>query len=42
MAYSDHAGLVTLQKLNGIDMGYHHYERTGCIKMFMSEKMYET
>lgn len=44
LTYSDHAGLVMLQKANGIDMGYHHYERSGCTKMslFMSDVMHDT
>lgn len=43
LPYSDHAGLVTLQKLNGLDMGYHHYEHTGCTKMsfFISDVMHD-
>lgn len=43
LAYSDHAGLVTLQKLNGLDMGFHHYERTACTKMsnFISDIMHD-
>lgn len=43
LPYSDHAGLAMLQKNNGLDMGYHHYERTGCTKMsqFMSDIMHE-
>lgn len=43
LPYFDHKGLVTLQKLNGLDMGYHHYEHTGCTKMslFMSDDMHD-
>lgn len=44
MSFSSHSGLVTLQKLNGIDMGFHHYEKTSCTRMtvFISEKMHST
>lgn len=44
LPFSDHAGLVSLQKLNGLDMGYHHYERTSCAKItvFISDTMHET
>lgn len=30
LPFSDHNALVTLQKLNGLEMGYHHYDRTAC------------
>lgn len=33
LPFSDHSSLVTLQKLNGLNMGFHHYERFGCAKM---------
>lgn len=44
LSHSDHAGLVTLQKLNGLDMGNHHYERTSCtrISVFISQVMHKT
>lgn len=33
LPFSDHSSLVTLQKLNGLNMGFHHYERFGCAAM---------
>lgn len=44
MPFSSHSGLVTLQELNDIDMGRHHYERTSCTRIteFISRKMHET
>lgn len=44
MSFSSHGGIVTLQKINGIDMGYHHYERTSCMRMttVMSKTMHDT
>lgn len=44
MPFSSHTGLVTLQELNRIDMGYHHYDRSGCTRMteFISETMHNT
>lgn len=33
LPFSDHKSLVFLQKLNGLDMGHHHYGRTGCTDM---------
>lgn len=44
MPFSAHSGLVTLQELNDIDMGRHHYERTSCTRMteFISKTMHKT
>lgn len=33
LPFSDHQHLITLQKLNGLNMGYHHFERTSCARM---------
>lgn len=33
LPFSDHTALVTLQKLNGLNMGSHNFERSGCTKM---------
>lgn len=33
IALDIHASLVSLQKMNGIDMGIHHYERTSATRM---------
>lgn len=33
LPFSDHQTVVQLQKLNGIDLGVHHYERSGCYAM---------
>lgn len=33
LPFDDHEKLVYLQKLNGVELGYHHYERTGCVSM---------
>lgn len=44
LPFSDHKSLVILQKLNGLNMGYHHYDRTACTTMTLhiSEKMHDT
>lgn len=44
LPFSDHTALVTLQNLNGLDMGIHHFERTSCarITLDISSKMHET
>lgn len=44
MSFSSHGGMVLLQKANGIDMGYHHYERTSCFRMteLISKHMHQT
>lgn len=44
LPFSDHSALVTLQKLNGLNMGFHHYERTGCTAMtvHISDHMHKT
>lgn len=31
--FSSHSSLVALQEINGIDMGYHHYEQTSAIRI---------
>lgn len=33
LPFSDHNALVTLQKINGLEMGHHHYDRTACTSM---------
>lgn len=33
LPFVDHKSVVDLQKLNGLDMGHHHYGRTGCNDM---------
>lgn len=33
LPFSDHKSLVLLQKMNGLHMGRHHYERTSCTLM---------
>lgn len=44
LPFSDHKSLVILQKLNGLNMGYHHYERAGCNDMTLhtSKQMHDT
>lgn len=44
LPFSDHRALVTLQKLNGLNLGYHHYERSSCTRMTndISNHMHET
>lgn len=44
LPFSDHTALVSLQKLNGINMGNHHFERTSCMRMTIdiSSNMHET
>lgn len=44
MPFSSHSGLVSLQELNGINLGYHHYERTSCTRItnFISKTMHNT
>lgn len=44
LPFSDHTALVMLQKLNGLNMGYHHYERTACTAMTIdiSNAMHDT
>lgn len=37
---SDHEKLVRLQKLNGMDLGFHHYERSGCVAMTLELSKY--
>lgn len=41
--FSDHEKVVNPQKINGIDLGYHHYDRKGCtdITNHISEQMHE-
>lgn len=43
LPFSDHEKLVNLQKINGINLGFHHYERSGCtaITNHISEQMHE-
>lgn len=33
LGLANHEKIVTLQELNGIDLGYHHYERTSARRM---------
>lgn len=33
LPFDDHEVVVYLQKLNGVELGYHHYERSGCVSM---------
>lgn len=44
LPFSDHAALVPLQKLNGLNMGTHHFERTSCVRMTIdiSSNMHKT
>lgn len=43
ISFSSHEGIVLLQKLNGLEMGHHHYERTSCTRMteLISHSMHE-
>lgn len=44
LPFSDHNAFVELQKLNGINMGFHHYDRTACTRMTIdiSNNMHDT
>lgn len=44
LPFSDHASLISLQNLNGLNMGIHHYDRQSCTKMTVdiSMQMHET
>ncbi|XP_031639159.1 E3 SUMO-protein ligase KIAA1586-like, partial [Contarinia nasturtii] len=33
LPFSDHAALISLQQLNGLSMGWHHFDRTACTKI---------
>lgn len=40
LPFSDHKDLVKLQKLNGVELGIHHYERSGCTAMTIEISKY--
>lgn len=44
VAFSSHSPIVTLQKLNGVKMGVHHYDRKGATRMTesISNNMHKT